>query len=73
MHSVVSTLTVCVALQYATTQTALMITPLTRLIDPDSDTMLGLQVMMFVLSFGLSFMLVSNSAGKRSTSDISIS
>ena len=36
-----------------------MISPLTNAIDPNSDTALGLTVVMFVLSFGLSFLTVS--------------
>ena len=35
-----------------------MIAPLTSAIDPDSDTMLGLNVLMFMLSFGLAFLTV---------------
>ena len=37
-----------------------MIAPLTSAIDPDSDTMLGLNVLMFMLSFGLAFLTVGN-------------
>ena len=36
-----------------------MIAPLTNAIDPNSDTNLGITVIMFVLSFGLSFLTVS--------------
>ena len=59
MHGDVIVLTVWEALQYATTQTSLMIDSLTSAIDPDPDTMLGLNVVMFMLSFGLAFLTVS--------------
>jgi len=47
------------ALQYATTQASLMITPLTQAIDPEQHTNLGLTSLLFALSLGLSFLVVS--------------
>lgn len=49
------------ALQYASTQAALMITPLTQAIDPQQQTNLGLTSLLFALSLGLSMLVVSRS------------
>lgn len=47
------------ALQYAATQAALMITPLTQAIDPQQQTNIGLTSLLFALSLALSFLVVS--------------
>lgn len=49
------------ALQYAVTQATLMITPLTQAIDPKQETGLGFISILFALSLGLSFLVVSRS------------
>ncbi len=52
------------ALQYAVTQATLMITPLTQAIDPQQQTSLGITSILFALSLGLSFLVVSGSVLK---------
>jgi len=52
------------ALQYAVTQATLMITPLTQAIDPQQQTNIGITSILFALSLGLSFLVVSGSVLK---------